>query len=210
MTEIKTERLMLTPLGQDYLDKELPIIGLKRGTVQIVPHQEAWAPAAEKIIAQLKGIFGTAALDIQHIGSTAIAGIQAKPILDIAVGTASLEGLEPVLAQLEAAGFQKAHNRFSNNLLYIIQSEDNIRTCQVHILVYDSLQWHNYVDFRDYMNAFPEKAREYEALKARLAQECGNVQTAYTDGKHNYMERVLEEARTWVREYGGYGSTGRF
>lgn len=200
MTEIKTERLMLTPLGQDYLDKELPIIGLKRGTVQIVPHQEAWAPAAEKIIAQLKGIFGTAALDIQHIGSTAIAGIQAKPILDIAVGTASLEGLEPVLAQLEAAGFQKAHNRFSNDLLYIIQSEDNIRTCQVHILVYDSLQWHNYVDFRDYMNAFPEKAREYEALKARLAQECGNVQTAYTDGKHDYMERVLEEAKQWTDE----------
>ena len=174
--------------------------GLKRGTVSISPHDPDWPRQVRETISILLEVFGDRAEDIQHIGSTAIAGIQAKPILDIAVGTASLEGLEPVLAQLEAAGFQKAHNRFSNNLLYIIQSEDNIRTCQVHILVYDSLQWHNYVDFRDYMNAFPEKAREYEALKARLAQECGNVQTAYTDGKHDYMERVLEEAKQWADE----------
>lgn len=186
---------------QEYqYEKELPIIGLKRGTVQIVPHQEAWTAAAEKIIVQLKEIFGEAALDIQHIGSTAIAGIKAKPILDIAVGTASLEGLGPVLSKLTAAGFQEAHNRFSSNLLYIIQGKDNVRTCQVHILVYDSLQWHNYIDFRDYLNAFPEKAQEYEALKERLAAACDNVQTAYTDGKHDYMERVLAEARAWAAQ----------
>lgn len=170
--------------------------GLKRGTVSLSPHDAEWAAQAEKAIGVLESVFGGSAVDIQHIGSTAIKGIQAKPIIDLAVGVRSMEGLP--LEALESAGFQERHNRFSSNLLYVLETEDMVRTHQVHILIYDSLQWHNYVDFRDYMNAFPEKAAEYEALKQRLALECDNVQTAYTDGKHDYMEKTLAEAREYA------------
>lgn len=173
--------------------------GLKRGTVSLSPHDPAWAEQARETIDVLREVFGSAAVDIQHIGSTAIEGIQAKPIIDIAVGVKSMEGLP--LERLVERGFQERYNRFSSNLLYVLETPDSIRTHQVHILVYDSLQWHNYVDLRDYMNAFPEKAREYEALKLRLVEECDNVQTAYTDGKHDYMERTLAEARDWARNY---------
>lgn len=170
--------------------------GLKRGTVRLSLHDPEWAAQAQKTIGVLWGIFGDTAVDIQHIGSTAIGGIRAKPILDIAVGVDSFEGLP--LKGLEAAGFQERYNRFSSDLLYVLETEDRVRTHQVHILIYDSLQWHNYVDFRDYMNAFPEKAAEYEALKQRLVSECGNVQTVYTDGKHDYMEKTLAEARAYA------------
>ena len=173
--------------------------GLKRGTVSLSPHDPAWAEQARETIDVLREVFGSAAVDIQHIGSTAIEGIQAKPIIDIAVGVRSMEGLP--LDALRARGFQERHNRFSSNLLYVLETPDSIRTHQVHILVYDSLQWHNYVDLRDYMNAFPEKAREYERLKLRLVKECNNVQTVYTDGKHDYMEVTLAEARDWDRNY---------
>lgn len=173
--------------------------GLKRGTVSLSPHDPAWAEQARETIDVLREVFGSAAVDIQHIGSTAIEGIQAKPIIDIAVGVKSMEGLP--LERLIERGFQERYNRFSSNLLYVLETPDSIRTHQVHILVYDSLQWHNYVDLRDYMNAFPEKAREYEALKLRLVEECDNVQTVYTDGKHDYMERTLAEARDWARNY---------
>lgn len=169
--------------------------GLKRGTVSLSPHDPEWGRQAGETLGVLREIFGEAAVDIQHIGSTAIEGIQAKPIIDIAVGVRSMEGLP--LDRLEAAGFQKRHNRFSTNLLYVLE-ENLVRTHQVHILPFDSLQWHNYVDLRDYMNAFPEKAREYEQLKLKLAEECDNVQTAYTDGKHDYMERTLADARAYA------------
>ncbi len=178
--------------------------GLKRGTVRLSPHDAEWAAQAEKAIGVLKAVFGGSAVDIQHIGSTAIQGIQAKPIIDIAVGVRSMEGLP--LEALEAAGFQERHNRFSSNLLYVLETEDMVRTHQVHILIYDSLQWHNYVDFRDYMNAFPEKAAGYEALKQRLAVECGNVQTVYTDGKHDYMEKTLAQARAYALAQKGTGN----
>ena len=84
----------------------------------------------------------------------------------------------------------------------MLETEELVRTHQVHILEYDSLQWHNYVDLRDYMNAFPERAREYESLKIRLQRECNNVQTVYTDGKHDYMERTLALAREYARNRG--------
>ena len=58
-----------------------------------------------------------------------------------------------------------------------------------------SEQWHNHVDFRDCMNTFPEKAREYESLKQQLAQAFSNVQTACTDGKREYMRTALAEAK---------------
>lgn len=169
--------------------------GLKRGTVRLSPHDPDWARQAGETIRVLWEVFGGRAEDIQHIGSTAIGGIQAKPIIDIAVGVTSMEGLP--LERLTERGFQERYNRFSSNLLYVLETEDKIRTHQVHILPYDSLQWHNYVDLRDYMNAFPERAKEYEALKLRLAEECRNVQTVYTDGKHDYMEKTLADARAY-------------
>lgn len=171
--------------------------GLKRGTVRLSPHDPAWADWARETTGVLREVFGNRAVDVQHIGSTAIRSIRAKPIIDIAVGVNSMEGLP--LEELAARGFQERHNRFSSNLLYVLETEDLVRTHQVHILPYDCLQWHNYVDFRDYMNAFPEKAAEYEALKEKLAAECNNVQTAYTDGKHDYMEQTLVQAREYAK-----------
>ena len=174
--------------------------GLKRGTVSISPHDPDWPRQARETISILLEVFGDRAEDIQHIGSTAIEGIQAKPIIDIAVGVLNMEGLP--LDRLLERGFQESYNRFSSNLLYVLETDDKIRTHQVHILPYDSLQWHNYVDLRDYMNAFPEKAKEYEELKIRLVKECNNVQTAYTDGKHDYMERTLAKAREYAKNRG--------
>ena len=171
--------------------------GLKRGTVRLADHDPVWADWAQETIHVLWEVFGEAAVDIQHIGSTAIEGIRAKPIIDIAVGVNSMEGLP--LERLTARGFQERHNRFSSNLLYVLETEDLLRTHQVHILPYDSLQWHNYVDLRDYMNAFPEEAGAYEALKEKLAAECNNIQTAYTDGKHDYMEETLKKARQYAQ-----------
>ena len=172
--------------------------GLKRGTVAIIPHQAEWEFIAQETIVQLKTLFGPAAVDIQHIGSTAIRSIQAKPIIDIAVGVRSFDDLTNVLPALEAAGYMQQHNRFSSDLLYVLQTPNNVRTHQVHILLHDSEQWHNYVDFRDFMNAHPDSAREYEALKQRLVIECRNVQTAYTDGKREFMQAALAEAKSWA------------
>lgn len=175
------------------------MIGLAPGKAALCPHQKEWAKAAEKTVKELWDIFGDEALDIQHIGSTAIPSIQAKPILDIAVGVRSLSGLEEALCRLEAAGkYKKSHNRFSSDLLYLQYDEKGLRTHQIHILPIESTQWRNYVDFRDYLIRFPQKAKEYEALKEQLARNHGNCQKDYTDGKKSFMEQMLKDARNWA------------
>ena len=177
------------------------MIGLKRGTVSICEHNSEWGRIASESIIALKMIFGDKAVDIQHIGSTAIPHIKAKPIIDIAVGVRSFAGLEKVKESLLKAGYAEAINRFSGDLLYIINDAENRRTHQVHVLLHGCEQWHNYVDFRDYMNLFPEKAKEYERLKERLVEECDNVQMRYTDGKREYMTKMLAEARVFMAEH---------
>lgn len=177
------------------------MIGLQRGRVELLEHQNDWESLALETINELKNIFGDSALDIQHIGSTSIHNIKSKPIIDIAVGVSSFEGLSNALSLLEQKGYESRINRFSSDLLYVYENiEDNerIRTHQIHILILDSLQWHNYVDFRDYMNAFPDKAKEYEALKMELSYSCNNIQTVYTDGKKAYMDKTLPEARIYA------------
>lgn len=66
-------------------------LGLKRGTVQLEPHDKQWDEIAIQTIKTLKTILGDDAIDIQHIGSTAIPVIKAKPIIDIVVGVTNFE-----------------------------------------------------------------------------------------------------------------------
>lgn len=175
------------------------MLGLKRGEVSIVDHQLDWEKTAASAISELKEIFGDTAIDIQHIGSTAIRNIKAKPIIDIAVGVESFDILTDVLSCLENSGrYIRSHNRFSKDLLYVVDNAENKRTHQIHILIFDSPQWHNYIDFRDYMNTFPQKAGEYESLKTELVRNCDNIQIAYTDGKKEYMDKVLPESRVYA------------
>ncbi|MCF2568048.1 GrpB family protein [Mediterraneibacter glycyrrhizinilyticus] len=77
------------------------MIGLKRGTVTLVPYQEKWSEDAEKIISLLKHLLGDTAIDIQHVGSTAVYLIHAKPIIDISVAVRDLNDILPHIEVLK-------------------------------------------------------------------------------------------------------------
>ena len=89
-------------------------LGLKRGTVQLEPHDKQWDEAAIQTIKILKSILGDDAIDIQHIGSTAIPAIKAKPIIDIAVGVTDFEKIMSYNEQLQKEGisFYELNARF--------------------------------------------------------------------------------------------------
>ena len=72
-------------------EDSIVMIGLKSGTVKLVQHQEEWHENAENVISVLKQLLGDTALDIQHVGSTAICSIHAKPIIDIVVGVTDFD-----------------------------------------------------------------------------------------------------------------------
>lgn len=175
------------------------MLGLKRGTVRLCEHNDNWKYEAQKTIECLKTILGDVAADIQHIGSTAVKGIKAKPIIDIAVAVNDFNDILAFEQQLKTLGFYYRPNSFFNNgkqLLFACGSfydgTGDMQTHFIHVVHTNSEDWVNYINFRDYLNATPVTAKEYEALKISLAVD--NVREKYTQGKQDFILSVLQKA----------------
>lgn len=174
------------------------MLGLKRDTVELIPHQTIWEEDAAKTILLLKSILNDVAIDIQHVGSTAIKNICAKPIIDIAVGIKSLSSIKPYIGLLEEEGIIFRKEDVARQLLFVIGDfEKDIRTHHIHFVEWDSVEWNNYIYFRDYLNAFPKYAKEYEDLKKTLASEFFDDRGSYTAGKEEFIKRILEQSYLW-------------
>lgn len=174
------------------------MLGLKRGTVVLYPHQMLWEEAAQETIGLLNELLKDVAVDIQHVGSTAIQNVWAKPIVDIAVGVRSLEAIKPYITLLAQNGMIFRKEDVSEQLLFVIgDNEKEIRTHHIHVVQWDSAAWNNYVNFRDYLNAFPEYAKEYDTLKKKLASEHADNRGVYTAGKHDLIDKFLKQAYLW-------------
>ena len=176
-----------------------PMIGLKRGTVRLLPHQEKWSREAEQTIRDLKKILGNTAVDIQHIGSTAVPLIYAKPVIDIAVGLYDVQDILPYEEELRKYGFVFRGEDVPGQALFVKGDfEKDFRTHHIHAVKWKGREWERYLDFRDYLNAFPEKAMEYDQLKRKLALQFSEDRRSYTEGgKQQFIEAMLGEARLW-------------
>lgn len=177
------------------------MLGLKRGTVQLKKHDPAWAEIAAETIKLLRSTLDTAAVDIQHVGSTAIRGIYAKPILDIAVLATAFAAVEARIPALERAGIiYRGYDRPGEMLFVLGDFSADTRTHHIHVVEQGDPAWADYLNFRDYLNAHPQKAAEYEKRKLELAQKYPNDRAAYTAAKHPLITRLLIEAAAQRRK----------
>ena len=175
--------------------------GLVRGTVQLAAHQKEWDTNAEQTMKALKRLLGDIAVDIQHVGSTAIPLIHAKPIIDIAVGVRDLQDIMPSIGVLKQNGFVFRGEDVPGQVLLVVGDfENDVRTHHIHVVKWKGSQWENYIHFRDYLNAFPEKAMAYDDCKRKLAAQFPNDRRSYTAGKQALIESLLQEAGVWRSE----------
>lgn len=174
------------------------MIGLKRGSVELFSHQEEWNKNAENVILELRRLLGNAAVDIQHIGSTAIDSIYAKPIIDIVIGIRELNDILPYRKLLEEHGFVFRGEDVARQILFVMGDfEKDTRTHHIHAVKWNGTEWNNYINFRDYLNCRPDKASLYDACKKKLALQFSNDRKSYTAGKQELIERLLKEAYEW-------------
>ena len=176
------------------------MIGLKRGIVELLPHNPLWEDVAAETIKKLKSLLNDVAIDIQHVGSTVIQNISAKPIIDIAVGVNTLDSIKPYIELLKKNGIIFRKEDVKEQLLFVIGDfEKEFRTHHIHVVEWNSIAWNNYINFRDYLNAFPEYAKEYDDLKKKLALEFANNRGNYTAGKQEFIDRILKQAHLWKK-----------
>ena len=168
------------------------LLGLKRGTVQLQPHDKQWKNVATQTIEKLKSVLGKDAIDIQHIGSTAIPAIKAKPIIDIVVGVTDFDKVMLHNEQLRQVGIFYRGSDVEHKVLYVMgDMEADIRTHHIHIVKWNGTEWKNYIHFRDYLNANENMALQYEKLKEEMERKYADDRVAYTNGKQNMINKIL-------------------
>ena len=174
-------------------------IGLYRGDVLLQDHQDKWEENAKDTIAVLKDILGDSAIDIEHIGSTAIKSICAKPIIDIVIGVNDLDDILKFNTILEEKGFLYRGNDHPGQCLYVCGRDDFI-THHIHVCKYNSDIWNDYINIRDYLNNNYDDALEYEKLKKYLANKYPKERKTYTSMKADLINEIIDKARKWKEE----------
>ena len=167
--------------------------------VSLIAYDPEWPRRFDAERALLESVLGRW-LDggIHHIGSTAIPGIAAKPIIDMLAGVRELEDARGAVDSLREHAYLVAPHR-AHEAHHFVKPSLAFPAYSVHLTQPGSDLWRERLAFRDALRSAPALAAEYEALKLRLAQEHGGDRVAYTRGKRAFVARVLGDAGIELR-----------
>lgn len=168
------------------------MLGLRRRSVRLTPHDRRWAERFREVAAQLGEATGLPAARIQHVGSTAVPDLAAKPILDIDVGVVESEDVEEVASGIVRVGFiDRGDGTGGIGRLLVRESEPDVRTIHVHVIPYESVWWRCDLAFRDALRTDVGLREGYGKLKAKLAERFPSDRASYREGKTLFIQRAL-------------------
>ena len=167
-------------------------IGLRRHTVRVVAHRHEWHALFESERRALLGRVGHLAVDVQHVGSTAVDGLEAKPIIDIALAVTSAEDVPRLRRPLEGLGYVYRGDAGSDGgHLFVKESAPDVRTHHLHVVSVDDAQWHQWVLFRDRLRADGALRARYAGLKKVLKERYAEDRKGYTEAKHEFVRGLV-------------------
>jgi GrpB-like predicted nucleotidyltransferase (UPF0157 family) len=165
--------------------------------VVLVPHDPAWPSRFAEERDRLVALFAGVDVGIEHVGSTAVPGLAAKPVIDVLLGAPSLRDVEDRIPALAADGWSYVpeHEDALPDRRYFVKSAGGARSHHLHAVVNGSAFWRDHLAFRDFLRTHPADVRAYEALKRDLAAAHRDDRAAYTDGKTAFVRGILFRAR---------------
>lgn len=162
-------------------------------TVKILPYDPAWLEKYELERQRLLALFPGKFTVIEHIGSTAVPGMDAKPVIDLMGGVRSMAEADLLLPLLCENGYTTSAE-FNATLFdrrWLMRYAEGHRTHHLHLVIHESRGWHARIAFRDVLRANPDIALRYRELKTRLAGTMGPDREAYTSAKTKFIEETL-------------------
>lgn len=164
--------------------------GVERYKVMLLLHDEMWEEEFLSVKEQIQKIWNSNVLDIQHIGSTSIRGIYAKPILDVAIVLESFANMD--VEAMKQAGFDYCDSQKPGKDRYLFVLRDKEQLSLIHLHCYEpgNEDFRLCVGFRDYLNKYPEEAYIYSELKQELAKQFPDDRNAYTSGKCDFIQSI--------------------
>lgn len=164
--------------------------------IDVVPYDRTWPTRFVNLRRRLVTELGPVAVRVEHVGSTAVPGLAAKPIVDVQVSVADVEaeatylrGIERVAAPLRSR--EPGHR-------YFRPAGNSVRDVHVHVCNAGSTWERDHLLFRDYLRAHPDARDAYGLLKSELASRYGDDRLAYTDAKSTFILDSLDEALEWA------------
>lgn len=163
--------------------------------VVVVDYDSAWPGLFAAEAALLDVVIGEWITGgIHHVGSTAVPGLAAKPVIDILVGVGSLEASRPCIDRVAPLHFVYAPYR-AEQMHWFCKPDRMHRTHHLHLVPTDSQRYTDELGFRDYLRSHGDRARAYATLKRSLAEEFRHDREAYTEGKSAFVAETLALAR---------------
>lgn len=173
------------------------MIGQYKRDLSIVPYQDGWQERFEHEAGQLRRVLGQEALRVEHIGSTSIPGMAAKPIIDIMVAVVTIEHPSRLVRSMEGLGYQyKPFDTVPERLFFAKESAPEIRTYHLNLTEPTSGFWKNQLAFRDYLRAHKQLAAEYIELKKHIAEEHARTKVLNREAKTEFVKKVLSLAES--------------
>lgn len=178
------------------MDNEIRMRGGSGGDapIDIVSYDPGWPALFREESERLQRVLGPWLVrSIEHIGSTAVPGLAAKPVVDIMAGVGSLEISRPAIAAATILGYCYFPYQVDREH-WFCKPSPAMRTHHLHLVPVGTALWIRAIAFREYLRAHSDVAAEYEALKRGLALRFRLDREAYTDAKRPFIDAVSDEA----------------
>ena len=183
--------------------------------VPIVEYRPQWRKMFEEEKQLLQAVLGEVSVKVEHIGSTSVDGLAAKPVIDIMVGLTDFSLADSLVSRIEALGYEyiKKYEDEMPFRRYFVKNLNGIRTHQIHMVEINGEFWGRHLLFRDYLRQNPDMANKYAALKKQLAEcEWGDV-NEYAYAKTEFIKSIenkaKEQATAWAQHNNSLNPTPR-
>ncbi|SHN46313.1 GrpB family protein [Cryptosporangium aurantiacum] len=173
----------------------------RRRVIEVIDYDPAWPARFVEIAVGLREALGVVALRIDHIGSTSVAGLAAKPIVDVQVSVESLEPVAPFRDRLVALGLVYRSENPERTKRYFREAPGTPRT-HIHVRRAGSFSEQFALLFRDFLRVDGQTARDYMAVKRELAAQHRHDGQAYTDAKAPFSWEIIRRADAWAQQRG--------
>lgn len=166
--------------------------------VEVVPYDPSWMTKFEDEASKLERLFEGEIITIHHIGSTAVPGLDAKPIIDIMPVVWDIEQVDDRIGQMEVLGYRSFGENGIPGRRFFAKGDD-VRTVHIHLFEDGDENVLRHLAFRDYLTTYPHIRDEYATLKRQLASQYPDDIDSYVQGKQDWVERIERMATMWYK-----------
>jgi GrpB-like predicted nucleotidyltransferase (UPF0157 family) len=163
-------------------------------TFEVTPYDPNWPLMFEEESASVEATIGENAVEIEHVGSTSVPGLSAKPIIDMLLAVESFLPLAEYERLLGPLGYHYQSLGPETDSEWLFFWKGVPRTHHLHIVEFATWQYHRHIIFRDYLRSHPDVAQRYEDVKRELAEAFKSDRPAYTRGKTAFIKSIIAYA----------------